>query len=66
MECSLNAADIAEHAESLVTFHSAFTPFFQTKTRDVSAQALDYLKGQFLCVSNSRIIASVIHVAIPS
>ncbi len=48
---TLDRSDIEAQAESLVIFHSAFTSFFQTATRDVSTHALDYLKGQLLCES---------------
>ena len=51
MPFALDRSDIEAQAESLVTFHRAFTSFFQTTTREVSAHALDYLKGQLLCAS---------------
>lgn len=44
----LTVADIQAQAEELVEFHSKYTPFFQTKTRDNGNQALEYLKGQLL------------------
>ena len=44
----LTVEDIQAQAEALVEFHSKYTPFFQTKTRDNASQALEYLKGQLL------------------
>ncbi|NIN35525.1 MAG: IS701 family transposase [Gammaproteobacteria bacterium] len=47
----LTIADIQAQAEALVEFHSQYTAFFQTKTRDNASQALEYLKGQLLLKS---------------
>ena len=44
----LTVEDIQAQAEALVEFHSKYTSFFQTKTRDNGNQALEYLKGQLL------------------
>jgi SRSO17 transposase len=47
----LTVEDIQAQAEALVEFHSKYTPFFQTKTRDNASPALEYLKGQLLLKS---------------
>jgi len=47
----LTVEDIQAQAEALVEFHSQYTPFFQTKTRDNGNQALEYMKGQLLLKS---------------
>ena len=47
----LTIEDIQAQAEALVEFHSKYTPFFQTKTRDNGNQALEYMKGQLLLKS---------------
>jgi SRSO17 transposase len=47
----LTVEDIQAQAEALVEFHSKYTPFFQTKTRDNGNQALEYVKGQLLLKS---------------
>jgi len=47
----LTVEDIQGQAEALVEFHSQYTPYFQTKTRDNGSQALEYLKGQLLLKS---------------
>lgn len=47
----LTVEDIQAQAEALVEFHSKYTTFFQTKTRDNSNQALEYMKGQLLLKS---------------
>ena len=47
----LTVEDIQAEAEALVEFHSKYTAFFQTKTRDNASQALEYLKGQLLLKS---------------
>ena len=44
----LTVEHIQAQAEALVEFHSKYTSFFQTKTRDNGNQALEYLKGQLL------------------
>ena len=47
----LTVEDIQAQADGLVEFHSKYTPYFQTKTRDNGSQALEYLKGQLLLKS---------------
>jgi SRSO17 transposase len=47
----LTVEDIQSQAEALVEFHGKYRTFFQTKTRDNSSQALEYLKGQLLLKS---------------
>jgi SRSO17 transposase len=44
----LRVEDIQAEAEALKEFHSQYRDYFQTKTRDNSAPALEYLKGQLL------------------
>ena len=43
---NLTAQDIQDQSEALVEFHSQFSHYFRTQTRDVSPHALEYLKGQ--------------------
>lgn len=47
----LSVEDIQAQAEALVEFHRQYEVYFQTKTRDNSTQALEYLKGQLLLKS---------------
>lgn len=47
----LSGEAIQAQAEALVEFHGQYGDYFQTKTRDNSAQALEYLKGQLLLKS---------------
>ena len=47
----LTVEGIQWQAEALVKFHGKYTAYFQTKTRDNSGQALEYLKGQLLLKS---------------
>lgn len=47
----LSVEAIQAQAEALVEFHQQYEVYFQTKTRDNSAQALEYLKGQLLLKS---------------
>jgi SRSO17 transposase len=49
----LSGEAIQAQAEALVEFHGQSGDYFQTKTRDNSAQALEYLKGQLL-LKNKR------------
>jgi SRSO17 transposase len=44
----LSVEDIQAQAEALVEFHGQYEVYFQTKTRNNSAQAFEYLKGQLL------------------
>ena len=46
---NLTVEDIREQAEALVEFHRRYAGYFRTKTRDVSAHGLEYVKGQLLC-----------------
>lgn len=47
----LTVEAIQAQAEALVDFHRQYRVFFQTKTRDNSTPALEYLKGQLLLKS---------------
>ncbi len=47
-EYNLSTRDIQEQAEFLQEFHAQYAQYFQTKTKDVSWQAQEYLKGQLL------------------
>ena len=58
----LTAEDIQSQAESLVEFHSKYRVYFQTKTRDNSVQALEYLKGQLLLKSKRNMSQMAIEV----
>jgi SRSO17 transposase len=44
----LTVEALQAQAEALAEFHQQYGDYFQTKTRDNSAQALEYLKGQLL------------------
>jgi len=46
---NLEADDIQSQARALEEFHSHYEKYFRTKTRDESAHAFDYIKGQLLC-----------------
>jgi len=58
----LTVEDIQAQAEALVEFHSQYTPFFQTKTRDNGKQAFEYLKGQLLLKSKRNMSQMAIEV----
>lgn len=49
----LRVEDLQAQAEALIEFHRQYQVYFQTKTRDNSSQALEYLKGQLL-LKNKR------------
>ena len=44
----LTPEDLYAHAEALGAFHAEFVRYFRTQTREVSVQALAYLRGQLL------------------
>ena len=58
----LSVEDIQSQAEALVEFHSKYRAYFQTKTRDNSSQALEYLKGQLLLKRNRNMSQMAIEV----
>ena len=58
----LTVEEIQSQAKALVEFHSKYTAYFQTKTRDNSSQALEYLKGQLLLKSKRNMSQMAIEV----
>jgi SRSO17 transposase len=48
---NLKAEDIKRQTSRLLEFHSRFTDFFRTSTRNVVSHALEYMKGQLLLES---------------
>ena len=58
----LTVEDIQSQAKALVEFHSKYTAYFQTKTRDNASQALEYLKGQLLLKSKRNMSQMAIEV----
>jgi len=58
----LTVEDIQSQAKVLVEFHSKYTAYFQTKTRDNASQALEYLKGQLLLKSKRNMSQMAIEV----
>ena len=45
---NLTERDIQDQAEFLQEFHAKYAEYFHSKTKDVSLQALEYMKGQLL------------------
>jgi hypothetical protein len=58
MKFELKPQDIANQATSLVNFHNRFCNFFQTRTRNMAAAALDYLRG-LLTVDTEKTMAEM-------
>lgn len=48
-EYNLTEADIQREAEFLTQFHFEYAHYFQTTTKSLALQALEYLKGLLLC-----------------
>lgn len=46
---NLKLEDIKERIDSLSKFYESFRKYFRSKTRDVSSQGMEYIKGLLLC-----------------